>query len=412
MIKNSLKIALRGFKSQSLFTSFNLVSLVTSIMVIYIAIAYLKFETSYDEFHKNSDDIYRLGITMRSQDYSVVGFGNWNDSDGKNQINQIARLANLSNIKSATHFITNTNSEYIRFDNKELTIKDILSTNTPKTFSEIFTWNLLAGTFENFYQNKNSVLLTESVAKKLISDYGNSLINRTVRIAGDDYTVAGIIKDVPKNSHFDFSVALHKERLEYWGSRTYLQAEKGVAPKTIEAQINDNVVVINPSLVGNTTYRRHFVQPITDIHLKSNILYELKTPGNMNYIYLIGFFALFILGICVFNYSNFTLAIKTKQSKNIGIKKVIGASTNSIRRQFILEGILLAVLAVPIAVLLLPIVIPSFNNLMGVQLQTSFITNYQTYIIILILGVIVGLISSILPAFNLSQKKCKKSISR
>lgn len=407
MIKNSLKIALRGFKTQSLFTTFNLVSLVTSIMVIYIAIAYLKFETSYDEFHKNSDDIYRLGITMRSQDYSVVGFGNWNDSDGKNQVNQIARLSNLSNIKSATHFITNTNSEYIRFDDKELTIKDILSTNTPKSFSEIFTWNLLAGTFENFYQNKNSVLLTESVANRLISNYGNALINKTIKIAGENYTVAGIIEDVPKNAHFNFSVALHKDRLEYWGSRTYLQAEKGATPQSIEAQINENVAAINPSLVGNTTYRRHFVQPITDIHLKSNILYELKTPGNINYIYLIGFFALFILGICVFNYSNFTLAIKTKQSKNIGIKKVIGASAGSIRRQFIFEGILLAVIAVPIAVLLLPIVIPSFNNLMGVQLETSFITNYQTYLIILILGVIVGLISSILPAFNLSQKSAK-----
>ncbi|WP_026775300.1 ABC transporter permease [Polaribacter sp. Hel_I_88] len=408
MLQNSLKTAFRGFKSQAFFTTFNLVSLVASIMVIYIAITYLKFETSFDKFHENSDEIYRLGITMRSQDYSVVGFGNWNNDDGKNQVAQINRLANLSNVKAATHFITETSSDFIRFGDKEITIKDVLSTNTPKSFTNIFSWHLSAGTFSDFYQNKNSVLLTESVAKRLVSGNNNyELINKIVEIAGVKYNVAGIIKDVPKNSHFDFSLALHKERLEYWGSHVYLQAENGVNQKTIEAQINQNIATLNPRLVGNSTYKNHFLQPIQDIHLKSNILYELKTPGNINYLYLISFFALFILGICVFNYSNFTLAIKTKQSKTIGIRKVIGASRGSVIRQFIFEGILLAVIAVPLAVLFLPLVVPKFNELMGVKIQMSFIENYESYFAVLILAVLIGLVSSILPALNLSQKSAK-----
>lgn len=408
MIRNSLKTALRGFKSNALFTVFNLVSLVTSLMVIFIAVSYLKFETSYDEFHKDSDSIYRLGVTMRSQDYSVVGFGNWNNSEGKNQVNQIAKISELSGVESATHFITTTNSEYIRFNDKELTIKDVLSTNTPESFCDIFTWNLNSGTFKSFYQNKNSVLLTESIARRLTSD-GNSnvLIEKTVNIAGEDYVVAGIIEDVPKNSHFEFSVALHKERLDYWGSHVYLRANNSVTKAEIVNQINENVATINPSLVGNETYKTHFLQPIADIHLKSNILYELKTPGNINYIFLIGFFALFILGICVFNYTNFTLALKTKQSKTIGIKKVIGASRGSVMRQFIFEGVLLSLIAVPIALLLLPLVVPKFNQLMGVSLQTNIVVNYDVYIAIFILAVIIGIISSILPALNLSQKSAK-----
>jgi len=187
----------------------------------------------------------------------------------------------------------------------------------------------------------------------------------------------------------------------------YLQAENAATQTKIEAQINKNIATLNPSLVGNTTYKNHFLQPIEDIHLKSNILYELKTPGNINYLYLVSFFALFILGICVFNYSNFTLAIKTKQSKTIGIRKVIGASRGSVIRQFIFEGVLLALISVPLAVILLPLVVPKFNALMGVKIETSFVENFQVYFAILLLAVIIGLVSSILPALNLSQKSAK-----
>lgn len=407
MIRNSIKNALRSFKTQALFTTFNLVSLVASIMVIYIAVAYLKFETSFDKFHENSDTIYRLAKTIRSQDYSIIGFESWNNSDGKNQQNQIGRLANLPSVTSATHFITETSLDYVRFNDKEITTRNILSTNTPESFTNIFTWNLISGTFEGFYNNKNTVLLTESVAKKLVSNYNSELINKTVEIAGEKYNIAGIIEDVPKNSHFDFSIAVHKERLDYWGSHVYLQAVNGKTQSFIEQQINENIAILNPSLIGNATYKKHFLQPITDIHLKSNILYELKPPGNINYIYLIGFFALFILGICVFNYSNFTLAIKTKQSKTIGIKKVIGASKNSVIKQFIFEGVLLSLIAVPLAIFLLPLVVPSFNNLMGVKLQIGLFGNYQVNLAIILLAIIIGLISSILPAINLSNKSAK-----
>ena len=161
---------------------------------------------------------------------------------------------------------------------------------------------------------------------------------------------------------------------------------------------------IFPNLVNNDTYKKHFVQPIADIHLKSNILYELKQPGNSNYIYLIGSFAFLILGICIFNFSNFTLALKTKQSKTIGIKKVIGASRGSVIRQFILEGILISFFSVVIAALLLPVVIPAFNDLMGVSLQINIIENYSLYLSMFVLAVVIGIISSILPAINLSRK--------
>ena len=127
-------------------------------------------------------------------------------------------------------------------------------------------------------------------------------MEKVIDIAGEKYAVAGIIGNLPKNAHFDFSVALHKAQIEYWGSHVYIEVKEGFGKVDIEKQINSNVASIFPNLVNNDTYKKHFVQPIADIHLKSNILYELKQPGNSNYIYLIGSFAFLILGICIFNF--------------------------------------------------------------------------------------------------------------
>ena len=403
MIKNSLKIAFRSFKKNALFTGFNLVSLIASILVIYVAIAYLKFETSYDKFHKNSDSIYRLAATLRSQDYSIIGFQNWDNSEAENQINQITKLADLQGVKKATHFITTTDLEYVRFNEKEIKIKDVLYTNTPKSFTEIFTWDIKYGSFTDFNNNQNSVILTERVAKLLLnSDNFTQSIQQIVNIAGENYVIAAIIKDVPGNSHFDFSMAIHTKKIDYWGSHVYLQAQSGVSQSTIEAQIKNATASIFPNMVDNSTFKKHFLQPIADIHLKSNILYELKPPGNINYVLLIGGFAIFILCICIFNYSNFTFALKSKQSKTIGIKKVIGASRNSVARQFIFEGVLLSVIAAFLAIILLPLALPIFNELMEVSLSFDMASAYSVYVTILVLAVIIGVISSILPAFKLS----------
>lgn len=403
MIQNSLKIAFRSFKKNALFTSFNLVSLVTSILVIYIAIAYLNFETSYDKFHKNSDSIYRLAATLRSQDYSIIGFQNWNSSEGEEQINQITKLSDLPGVKSATHFITTADLEYVRFNEKEIKVKDVLYTNTPRSFTELFTWDIKYGSFTDFYNNQNSVILTESVANVLLKEnnYGES-IQQTVNIGGENYAIAAIIEDVPGNSHFDFSVAIHTKHLDYWGSHVYLQAQNGVSQSTIEAQIKEARAAIFPNTVDNPTFKKHFLQPVADIHLKSNILYELKPPGNINYVLLIGGFAVFILCICVFNYSNFTFALKSKQSRTIGIKKVIGASRSSVARQFVFEGILLSMIAALLAIILLPFAIPVFNELMGVSLEFDPANAYRVYVTILLLAAAIGIVSSILPAFKLS----------
>ncbi|MGB5553548.1 MAG: FtsX-like permease family protein [Flavobacteriaceae bacterium] len=407
MILTSLKIALRGFLRNRFFTSFNLLSLVAGLFVAFVAISYIGFEYSYDAFHENSKNIYRLARTSRSQDYSVVGFEKWNETDAATQKSQITALKNVPGVKNAVQFITSENLEYVEGGGNRVQEKGFLTTNTPAEFVTLFTWKPIAGSLSDFGTAVGKVMLTKSSAFKIFGDLMDNpslIIGEAIKIGEESFEVAAIIEDVPLNSHFDFSMAVGKPRIDYWGSRIYLGLSDNTSYTEVEQQINASMASINPSIVKDPLYKKHFLQPLEDIHLKSNILYELKPPGNYSFILLIGGFALFILVITLFNYANFTLAIKSKQGKSIGIKKAMGALNFSIALQFLVEGVLLALIALPILALLIALVVPSFNELMGVDLNTNLLEDPMTLVLLVTLAVVLGLLASIAPAVFLSWK--------
>jgi len=407
MIKNYLKIAFRGFLRNRLFTTFNLVSLVIGLFVAYIAIGYIGFEYSYDTFHEKSENVYRLARTYRSQDYSIVQFDNWRDTTATAQIALVKDLKEVPGIKKAAQFIIANNTEFVEWNNEQVQEKDFLTTNTPADFVSIFTWNTKFGSLSNFSNGVNKVILTESSANRIFGENlanADGLIGQAIKIAEDTYTLAAIIEDVPLNSHFDFSMAINTPQIDYWGRRVYLGLDENVEPGEVEAQINTSMATINPRIVDDPLYKKHFLQPIEAIHLKSNILYETKAPGNYRYILILGFFSLFIIVITLFNYANFTLAVKSKQGKSIGIKKAMGAKKGSIALQFIFEGVLLALIALPILAVLIPLLIPTFNTLMGVSISDNIMANTQTMFLLFGLAVILGFLASLTPAIFLAKR--------
>ena len=321
-----LKTALRSYLRNRSFTFLNLLSLVIGLFVAYVAIAYISFEYSYDKFHENASDIYRLGRTYRNQNYGIIEFENrtGTTADAKGQLGMIESMKKITGVKNTTQFIVSNSPEFIEINGKRIQQKNILTTNTPKSFTEVFSWKLKAGSFQKFYEGTNKAIISASTAEKLFgkeNPYDESNLQKFIKIDTVSYQLAGIIADVPDNAHFDFEIALNKPTIDYWGSRIYLQLDKNSGSQSVENQINSSIKDINPRMAKDSNYQKHFLQSITDIHLKSNSLYDLKPVGNQNYIMLIGFFALFIIIITLFNYANLSLAIKSKQSKNIGIRK-------------------------------------------------------------------------------------------
>lgn len=407
MLKNYFKIAFRGYLRNGKFTVLNLLSLVIGLFVAFVGVSYLVFETSYDQFHQNSDRIYRVAWSYRSQDYSVVGFPSSVETV-EGQLRQAETISSTPGVEEVVQFITSPYPEFIQSAEAKIQQEGILTTNTAKAFGQIFSWQPIIGTLDNFENGVRKAMLTESVAAKLFGlefKTNSQLIGSTLKIGGEDFELAAVIKDVPINSHFDFKIALNSEKINYWGSRIYILAEPAANPATLEAQINQTFAKINPRMAQDELYRGHFIQPIRDIHLQSSLLYESKNPGNTGYLLLIGFFSAFILIITLFNYTNLTLAIKSRESKMIGVRKAMGAQNSMIISQFLIDGILLSLLAVPLVSILVSLVIPRFNSLMGTALTDNLILDPKNLVLLIGLAIFLGVVASISPSIYLSVRK-------
>lgn len=403
-MKNNLKMAWRGYGRNRVFTGLNLLSLTIGLFVAYTAISYIRFELSYDAFHQHADSIYRLIRTYRAQDYSVVGFAKWDGATDKEQQQQLDALKKATGVVNAAQFIISDAPTFVEANGRRIETKNLLTTNTPGAFCSVFTWTLQQGAFQNFADGTNKAILTARMASNLFGDDAANAVQKQLKIGLDYYTIAAIIDDVPLNSHVDFTVALSKSRLPYWGSRVYVQADKNTDSKVVTANVNAAIASFNPKLATDPLYKQHALQPLTAIHLTPGILYDLKPPGNPLYMMLIGCFAVFICLITLFNYANLSLAIKSKQSKSIGMRKALGALTSSIAAQFVLEGVLLALLALPLVAGLVAVCLPLFNQLMSVAIPTNVFADLSTLLMLVLLAVGLGTLSSSLTAIKLAWK--------
>ncbi|MEZ4900877.1 MAG: FtsX-like permease family protein [Spirosomataceae bacterium] len=401
-----LKRILRGFLANKVYTFINFIGIVIGLTMSYFAVNYLYFEFKYDAFHQKSATIFRLARTYRNQDYSVVGFPNWSSSDRNEQQNWINSLKNTEGVIDATQFMISPSKEFIELNQKRIETDGVLTTNTAQSFVKIFDWQIREGSLQNFYDGTNKVLLTESIANQLSSKEQllGDLVNKTIKIWGQNYLIEGIVKDIPKNSHFDFSIALNSPKIDYWGSRVYLELKPNISIQNLTRQLNQNIANYSPRLAKDPLYKGHYLQPIRDIHFQSNILYESKQPGSYTYIVLIALFAIFTVSISVFNYANLTLAIKSKQHKSVGVLKTLGAKSENIATEFILEAILLSLLAIPLATALISFTTPIFNELMGVEISINFIENYPWFLLLIGLAILIGVIASVTPTLLMARK--------
>ncbi|GMQ24329.1 ABC transporter permease [Algoriphagus sp. oki45] len=406
MIKTNLKIAYRTAVSNPFYTLLNLLSLLIGFLVIGFALVYISFETTYESFHENKESVFRLIQTYRSQDYSVIGFPSWNDSGSEVQQVQIQSLKNANGVQEVVQFMELPNGQGITFQSKLLKTDKAIETNSPEAFSSIFTWKAVAGSLNDFAIGNGKVMITERFAKQLLQE-GESLgklIGEPVELGGVDYAISAIIQDVPSNSHFDFEVVFSKDRIDYWGSRTYVQRKEGTDQQELTDAINESIKLSNPRLAQDELYQAHYLQPIPSIHLDSNVLYESKAPGNKLYLFLVGFFGFFILLIILFNYTNLNLAIKSKQGISLAIKKTMGASSTHLLGQFMLEAFLPLIVLLPIFLVLFQVLTPFFNQLMGVEIPLSYLFEGSKIGLILLSFGLIAFVAAIFPSALLIPK--------
>ncbi|HAA10372.1 MAG TPA: hypothetical protein DCE41_01240, partial [Cytophagales bacterium] len=391
LLPNYLKVAFRRYGRRPGYTLVNGLGLVIGMTCLLLAGLYLHHESTWDQFHTQSEDLYRVSRNLRSQGYSILGLADYFSTPAEKQQAQIDGIREVAGVKDACHFNLDFPEMYVEDGETQVVAGRVLETNTAASFYRMFSWKFLYGSAEDAAATDYRVVLTESLAEKVYGQdwLGNPKLAEASLFLGDTtYLVAGVIADVPGNSHFTFDVVIHRPRMAYWGARTYALLEPEANPNEVEERINAQMGKISPNMLEDELWDGDFLQPIHDIHLYSNLLYETTPPGELRYLYLFGIMAVLILLITLTNYTNLAVAMNIGRTREFGMRKVMGAGVAKVAGQLLWEAILLTLLTLPFTLLLLWWVLPHFNSLMGTSLAWEVLT--QGWVWLSIVGLTVG----------------------
>ena len=407
MFKNYLKVSLRIIKRQKIYSFINIFGLAAGMACCILILLWVWFELSFDRFHENSGNIYRmireselnnrtyldaltpppLGPEMKEKCPEVKGFVRYRKFVG-------------------TVLLAKEDNRFYESD----------GAYTDPSFFEVFTIPFIKGNPETALRDKYSVVLTEEMAGKYFGD--EDPIGKVLRFEGFlNLTVTGIIKNIPKNSHLRISFLVPIKISEDWGGRlnewdtypnyTYIQLKKGASYRDLEIDINNYIKTVFPERNDKFIF-----QPLNKIHLHSYFARDdYAVLGNVNLIYIFSAIALFILIIACINFINLTTARSLLRSREICIRKVVGCKRTGLISQFFVESVFMTFAAFILALLIARLLLPVFNNIARTQL--SFLV-FDIQFILFLTGIfiIAGLFSGIYPAVYLSSFKPINAIKK
>ncbi|HEY1871820.1 MAG TPA: ABC transporter permease, partial [Chitinophagaceae bacterium] len=400
MIKNYLLLAVKNFRKQKLFSLINILGLTVGITCCLMIFLFILNEFSYDKFHKNGENIYRVmrvavtngekrNIPWLSPPYAQALLNDYPDA-----------------VKSAVR--VQPDNDLISYNNVSFNEKKIYLTDS--NFFEFFSFKLLEGDPRTVLRDPLSIVMTRTAAKKYFGNedpIGKIIdFNKKLRLK-----VTGIAADVPPNSHLDFDmlVPLSNWRNEWWMNQwpnnslfVYLQLDPAVHSQELEKRF--------PSFMDKYMgkfYRENGFKMDLAIHPLRGIYFEGENPfdnvkhGSKKMVYIFMSIAILILVIACINFMNLTTARATDRSKEVGLRKVLGAIRRQLAWQFIFESLIVATIAAILALLLLQLIMPVYTNFLGYKLPSYW---NNTWVYIFMIGVIltVGLLAGSYPALLLS----------
>lgn len=422
MLKNYLKIAARTLYRHPFYAGLNILGLAVGLASCLLIFLYVTDELSYDRFHEQADEIYRLNWDF-----------NWNDTEGIGPGTPpplAATLASELPEVEATTRIYPVADMVVRYEDQFFNETRIFGVDP--NFFDFFSFTLLEGDPQTALSEPGSVMLTEAMARKY---FGQApALGQTLRLGDDQqlfagtysstFTVTGIVQDPPHNTHFEFdmltSMASHPLVTYFDWSWVWMQVAtyaRVPAPADLdaaEAKIVELVAKHAPPAFNRIGFsyddliegggRWNFVfQPVTDIHLGSqNIGNRVGPIGNRTYLTIFTVVALFILLIACINFMNLSTARSTNRAREVGVRKVLGSVRRSLMGQFMTEAVLLSGLAMVIAVVLAAALLGPFRQLAGKPLALTLLEPWWLPAALIGLAVLVGLLAGSYPSLYLS----------
>jgi putative ABC transport system permease protein len=408
MIKHYFKIAWRNLKIDKTFSAINIIGLSIGMAACLLILSYVSFERSYDTFHVNRDNLYRVTMQHTTND------GHKFHLAPNYAATAPAITASIPEVKAVTRLYVGGESILLCY--KEKVLADNKLGYADATFLQMFTYPLLSGDARTALSEPNTIVLTETMSKKL---FGNeNPIGKTLNFkegrANLLLEVTGILKDIPLNSHQQFSALVSFKTFiqevkgieENWGwcsFHTYILANPRTHITTLQAKINALLEKKKGDMFKKLgVHEDFFVQPVKNIYLYSKLKNEQNVNGNAKTIKLWLLLALIISAIAWINYVNLYTSKAIKRAKEVGVRKATGANQWQLIKQFLFESLLLNFISTVIAILLVQLFLPAFNLLMGKPVSIHFWSNPIIWITLSGLFIIGALGTGIYPAFVLS----------
>ncbi len=402
MFKTYIKIAFRNLWRYKSFSFINVLGLAIGMASCFLIFLYVRFEFSYDSFHKNADRTYRLVADITNSTGTHPGY---------QTSAPIARTiqASFPEVQSVTRVIPAdvlVVKGNIKFQEENALWAD-------SSFFSIFDFPLKFGDPKTALIEPNSLVFSETAARKYFGNtnpVGQSLLLSGFKLHA---RVTGVMKDIPENSHIkaDMLISMSTYTQSFqpdiepdWNALiyySYLLLEKGANPKKLEAGFpallaRDAIAYMKK---GNQQYTM-FLEPLKDIYLRSSR--GAPETGNLHNLYVFSLIAIFLLLIACVNFINLTTARSMERAKEVGIRKVSGAIKRQLIAQFLIESLCISLIAFVIALVLAGFSIPFFNQVAGKTISTGIFEQSRSILYLLLLSIGIGLLAGIYPAWVLS----------
>lgn len=399
MTTTNLRLSWRRLFTHKLHTGINLAGMTIGITCCLLIAFYIQYEFSYDQQHTNAARIYRV-----VQEQSTNYFKGTNQFALSPCTMAPALKAQFPEVENATSF----GVELSPLRN-ETQIKYVTGVFADSAFLDIFDYTTLAGSPHAVLYDPSAIVLTKSMAEFYFG-HSQPLGETLTLLDKQQVIVKAVIEDVPPNQHFKFDFITSILNSPYyegditrysWGSnnyRTYLLLAEGYSMQGITDKLPILDAIAKPYYSNASFYPKYFLQPLTDIHLYSQMNMELEPNSDIRYIYLAISIGILILLLAFINYLNLANARSSQRIKAIGVSKVLGAGRLQVIGQLLTESTLTIGISFLFAICLAIALLPSFNRLMDLSITFDFGKDFPLLLALLAIVLVTGLLATIYPA--------------
>ena len=408
MFKNYIKTAFRNIVRNKFISFINIGGLGFGIAIFLIIIFYVLHELNHDKFNQNYENIYRLDLVTENQLALSPGMV------GELLTNEFPEIKSFNRMDSYRDYV-------VKYENNILEVKNLLLADS--SFFDMFSYELIKGTKQDLLNRPYTIVLNETTVSKIFGDK-DPVGQRLLFNNKFDFEVTGVIKDMPDNSHIQANAIISIENLKkfrndeelfnhlgMWNYYTYFLVNEGTNKEVLEEKITDHLRTYFSKFTNEASEVNFTLVPLKDIYFTNSRAYEYES-GNRAQLKVFIAVGIIILLIAIINYVNLTVAQLYNRSKELGIRKVIGAKKKIVFFQLIIESIVFSVIAINLSLVFIEILKPIFNDYLNIQIKIGYFENPMLILYFLSGGILIGILSGIFPALHVAGINSVKAMSK